>query len=335
MSDTPVTSSLVKLATLYKDDIRSQLNRAATTLSLLPSKRGSNTISWVVEFDGAVVANHAEGSTISDFGGDAQVAASLSYGRFESGIHVTDEALAKAAASANPAGNVELWAKQLINSSRKMGSDINAQLFGGTTSNGLVGFNTAIGSTSNTYAGIDRSDSAYAAWRPYVVAPGSATALTKALVREDLAQIKVASGERPNLAVCHPSVFKKVLETFDVQRQYQTLTTSVGRVALGESALETVMIEGCMFVEDKDGYADATAGGTIYYLNTNFVYTTTLPYTAPLGVEGRLMSDGLPFDFDYIRLAKTAHASKAAVRNMIQLVVEKPNTCGMRKNVQL
>jgi hypothetical protein len=337
MANTPVTSALVKLATLYKDEINSNLNRAATTLSLLPTRTGSNTISWISEFDGAVVGVHAEGSTVSDFGGDAQVVATLDYGMFESGINVTDEALAKAAAAGNPSGNTALWARQIINSSRKMGSEINAALFGGAVSNGITGFKAAIGSTSNTYAGIDRSDSAYAAWRPYVAtsSDGYNVTLTKSLIRDDLGEIKEASNERPNLAVVNPSVFKKVLEVFDVQRQYSTSTTALQAVALGESTLETVMIEGCLFVEDKDGYADATAGGNIVYLNTNYVYTVTLPYTAPLGVEGQVAGGCLPFGFDYTRLAKTAHASKAVVRNMIQLVVERPNSCGMRYRVAL
>lgn len=334
MSDVPQSSALVKLATLYKPEIQRQVNRAAVTLSVLPSKRGTNVISFVVETDGAIAQTHAEGSDIVDFGGDRQVVATLDYGKFESGIHVTDEILAKAAAAVSPQGNIAYWARQLLNSSMKMGSKINVDLFGGETANGLVGFEAAIGSTSNTYAGIDRSNSDYALFRPYVASDVGAT-ITKAMIREDLANIKLACNERPRLAIVNPLVYTKVLEVFDVQRRYETYTTSFQSVALGETQLESVQIEGCRFIEDKDGYFDSTNGrGHIYYLNDNYVHTETLPYVMPaMSLNGLVQSDGLPFDFDYKKLPTTSHASKAVVRNMIQLVVERPNTCGMRKFV--
>lgn len=334
MADTQQTSALIILAQKYQDEIVKQINRKATTLSLLTHEPGdSSDIRWVTEADGALAAAHAEGSAVADYGSDAQAPAVLNYGMYESPFNVSDEALSRAVANGNPAGNVYLWARNIINSSAKLASELNGDLFGGTVSNGLVGFDTAIGDTSNIYATINRASASY--WRP-TVSGASKTKLTIQQVRGDIASIYVASGERPNLMVCHPSVFSRLEQVFDTSRRFTTNVSAPGDAFLGELNRPFIMIDGCMAVEDKDGYV-STDTGNIYYLNTNYVKVRTIPYVATgMGFfQAPVDVPELKFNFDYKMLPAAAHAQKAMVRVQAQLQVEKPNACGMRKFVSI
>ncbi len=96
---------------------------------------------------------------------------------------------------------------------------------------------------------------------------------------------------------------------------------------------EGVMVDNCMFVKARKATANQ-----IYYLNSNYVHFETLPdSTYPPEVYSMVQAtDGygaVPFDFHYEMLAKTGPSSKAEVLAQMQLVVTRPNACGVRKNV--
>ena len=335
MSDTVQTSSLIQLATIFRDDIVKQINRAAPLTSLLRAERGYNASgpNWVAQSSGHAARTHSEGASFDGAASDAQAQATLGWGLYDTSFVVTDEAMARAAAGGNPMGNVKLFAKNMLDAAEQLGKKIEGDLFTGTGSNSIIGLADAI-DDSNTYAGINRASATY--WRSTVKAPGTLTTLSKAQIEGDLAEISVAGGMRPNLAVCSPLVFAKVLGLFDSERQFMTPTGSNGgKPVLGDPSLAVAYVSGCMFVEAPDGYASAN-NGSIYYLNSNHVHMEYIPYVEVAGFTSMALSmPSLPFALDVVMGAKTSHASKGVLRCQVQLVVDRPNTMGVRQDIQL
>ena len=332
MADTPLTTSLIALATTYRDDIIRTMNRKSVALQVLTVKQGKGpNCAWVVEEDAAVGENYAEGADAANFGSDAQTGATLSWGLYRSNFRVTDLARSAAVGADSPKGNVDLWARTIINAAGKLASTLNVALYDGAgTGTTWAGLGVAIGDTTNTYAGIDRSADSW--WQPTVVDPGSSTSVTLALIRSDLRAIYEAGGERPDLGFCSPTIFNSIGNLFDANRRYvDQIRTARGQITLDATA-RAINVEGCNFVEDKDCTAS-----TIYYVNTDYVEIRYLPKKAvPASVAARVPgNDGMgpvPLGFDYQLLAKAGASDKGTVDSQAQLVVTNPKKCGCRKN---
>lgn len=336
MSDTIQSLSLVILAQEYRDNIVRQVNRMTSFLKFVPIRKGEGkNCAFATEADGALAEAYSEGADAANFGSDAQDSAVLTWGLYRSNFHVTQLAMDAAATTATPEGNRMLWARNLVNASAKLASTINSKCFNGAGTSGLIfGLDGAIGSTSNTYAGIDRSISGNSYFRPTVVDPGMDTAVTFALMRDDVRKIYEASGENPDVAFSNPTIFNKVGNLFDsTRRQTQdVVNTARGMITLdfGWKALE---LDGMFFLKDKDATTK-----TIYYVNTNHVELQVLP-SANLHMSPQMdveADDGygvVPLGMDYEMLAKTGAAEKAQVRSTLQMVVDRPNSCGVRLHV--
>ncbi len=334
MADVPQTLSLITLAQEYRGDIVDQVNRRVTLLKLLPVvPGGGKNVAWAPEADGAIAENYSEGADAANFGSDAQASAVLSWGLYRSNFKVTKLAMDAAGSSSSPMGNRALWARNLVNASSKLSDTLETAAFSGAgTGSTIAGLDVAIGDTTNSYAGINRVTAGNEYWRPTVVDPGSATAITFAQIRSDLGTIGDVCGESPDIAVCSTAVFNAVAGLYDSNRRWESVTTSRGNIMLN-NGYEGVMVDNCMFVKARKAPAN-----TIYYLNTNYAHFETLPdSTYPPEVYQMIQaSDGygsVPFQFHYEMLAKTGPSSKAEVLAQFQLVVERPNAFGVRKNV--
>ncbi|KYF87795.1 hypothetical protein BE20_24940 [Sorangium cellulosum] len=343
MADTLQTLALIVLAQNYRGDIVRQVNRQSVALKVLPFVRGEGkNVAFVPEGSGVVAENYAEGADAENFGSDSQVGATLHWAMYRANFHVSGLAEATAATSATPEGNLRLWARNMVNGAAALASLINGAIYTGAgTGTLLTGFDAAIGSASNTYAGIDRSQVANAFFRPNVFAPGSATALTFDLLRSDLSTIYQACGTRPDVAFVHPNVYNKIGALFDAQKFYmvptqQEIVTSRGKVSL-EGGPGAISFEGCKFIEDKDA-----TDGKIYYVNTNHARIEYLPLdlsTIP-GLDDEVMDitadDGFgvtPLGIRLEMLSKTGDSDKAQMKTYLQLVVDRPNACGIRSNI--
>lgn len=332
MADTPQTLALVTLAQEYRGDIIKQINRRTVLLKLLPIVRGAGqNVAWVAQSSGHIAENHTDGATASNFGSDAQVPATLAWGLYRANVHVTKLAMDAAASSGTPLGNKRLWAKNIVDGAGALAALIEDDAFNGAGTGTLIaGLDVAIGDATNTYATIVRGSSAF--WRPYTIDPGSATPITMAQIRTDLGAIYDQCGETPDIAVCPTAVFNKVAGLFDANRRWTVVNTARGAVKL-DAGYEGIEVDGCMFVKSKD----ATAG-QIYYINSNYVRFETLPDSElPLEVLDAIQADdgygSMPFDMTVHPLAEVGPAKRAEVLAQIQLKVEKPNSCGVRKNV--
>lgn len=332
MSDTPQTLSLIIQAQEYRGDIVRQINRRVVLLKLLPIIRGAGkNVAWTAESSGQIAENYSEGADAANYGSDAQAAATLSWGLYRAPIHVTKLAMDSAATSQTPTGNRALWARNQVNAAATLAAKVELDAFGGAGTGTLVaGLDTAICDDTNTYASIVRSSSTY--WKPYVVDPGSATAVTLAQLRTDIGTIYDNCGESPDIAIAPTAVFNKIAGLFDPNRRWTQVNTARGQIQL-DAGYEGIQVDNCMFVKSKD----ATAA-QIYYLNSNYVHFETLPdANVPLEVLDAIQAtDGygsVPLDMSFEMLAKTGPSSKGEALTTIQLVVTKPKTCGVRKNV--
>ena len=340
MSDTVQTLSLITLAQQYRGDTVRQINRRSQFLKFVRITAGEGkNVAWAPEGDGQLAENYSEGADAANFGSDTQASALLSWGLYRADIHVTKLAMDAARTSGTPMGNRALWARNLVNASAKLASKLNGECFTGAGTGTLIaGLDVAIGSTSNTYAGIDRSNSNNAYFRPTVVDPGSSTTLTLAQIRDDLRLIYEACGENPDVAFCSPAVFNTVGALFDANRRYvQEVMTARGVVKL-DASYAGLEVDGCIFLKDKD--AANTATPSIYYCNTNHLELQYLPSANMSGlpqfeVEADDGFGAVPLGFDYEMLAKNGPSERAEVLSTIQLVVDRPNSMGVRRNIAL
>lgn len=332
MGDTPQILSLITLAQEYRGDIVRQINRRVVLLKLLPIIRGSGkNVAWVAESSGHIAENYSEGADASNFGSDAQDAATLSWGLYRAPIHVSKLSMDAARTTSSPMGNQALWARNIVNSAAALAALVEDDAFNGAGTGTLIaGLDTAIGDDTNTYASIVRGSSAY--WKPYVVDPGSLTSPTLSLIRADLGSIYDSCGETPDLAIAPTAVFNAVAGLFDANRRWNVVNTARGKVNL-DAGYEGIEVDGCMFVKSKDATANQ-----IYYLNSNYVHFETLPDArVPDEVLNATTPDdgygSVPLDMVFEPLAKNGPSSRGESLATVQLVVERPNACGVRKNV--
>lgn len=318
MADVPLTQSLVIVAQNYKPNIVRQINRTSVLLALLaPTIRageGAN-IALVVEADGAVAEAFAEGADPTNFGSDSQKPATIPWASYWAPWHVSGAALAVAASSRTPEGNIELWARQMFNAGSKLASVMNTELYTGVGLSGgiqhFVGLDLAIGTDNNIYAGINRATGGLEYWKPYLydastnstsgtgVVAGAdksgTSALTFAQIRYDRAQIKKACGRAPNIAIVSSATYLILAGLFDPQKFYMFETdlfrssgvpvtggpraTAEGANVSLDAGVGFLKFDGMYFVEDV-----FAADGKIYYCNTDYWGMEYLDATASLAM---------------------------------------------------
>ncbi|UOF77388.1 hypothetical protein [Caudoviricetes sp.] len=346
------TIALTVLAQEYAHDLIPTVNRTCIALRTLPMRvGGGKNCGWVIKGSGATAAVMAEGAAAGTPANDAQLPAVLNWAYYKADGGATGPAQAAAATAGSPRGNANLLAMNVVDSVAQLASEINQDVYSGDPTASPVevgGFDYALGSVTNTYATINRTSEAAA--RPTIFNPGVATPVTHAMLRKDISDIKVASGEAPNLALCHPDVFNEIAGTFDATRRYnQTteFTNERGLIKL-DASVNAVTISGCTFVEDKDATRESgNTSGRIYYLNTRFVEFELLPpkeiagLLAQMGiVPGMLLraNDGfgeIPLLAAVVSMAKTGDADTFMAKAYLQLKIKSPKHCGMRRFVQI
>lgn len=336
MTDTITTLSLITLAQEYRGDIVKQINRRCSALRVIKIVPGAGkNVAWAPQGDGQLAENYTEGADAANFGADAQTSAVLNWSLYRANIHVSNLALDAAATTGTPEGNRLRWAKEVRDGAEKLASTINKAIFNGVgTGTTMFGLDGAVGNNSNTYATVDRSQTPNAYFRPNVFDPGALTSITFALIRDDLRQIYEQSGETPDVALCSPAVFNSIGNLFDANRRYITdIVTARGSVKL-DASLGALELDGTIFLRDKDATANQ-----IYYINTNYMELQYLPPAGqPVDEDAEMMNadDGfgeIMLGMKYEMLAKTGASEKAEIRTTTQLKIDRPNACGVRKNV--
>lgn len=340
MADNLTTLGLLVLAQNYRGDIVDQINRSVQFLKFIPIKAGEGkNVAWAAEGDATLTENYSEGADAANFGGDTQDPAVLSWSLYRANLHASKLSMDAAASSATPLGNRMKWAKLVQKHAAALAAKLNTECFAGAgTGSTIAGLAVAIGSDTNTYAGIDKTAKTY--FKPTVVDPGVGTAPSLTQMRDDVRKIYEASGTNPDVAFTCPAVFNAIGALFDAtRRQVEVAVGERGKVTL-QAGFHALELDGMPIVTDKDSTKTATTG-SMYYLNTNHVHLQYLPdadQSAMLKQVGTKVqaNDGfgeVPLGFTYEMLAKTGPSDKAEILSTCQLVVEKPNACGTRKNI--
>lgn len=335
MANVPQTSQLIVIAQNYRDNIVRNINRQSALVRLLEWRRGEgNNAAFVAEGDGMVAELYSEGADVANYGSDAQAGCMIPWGLARANFAVTGLALGVSNTARTPEGNVDLWSRNIVNAGASLASLINSKFYNSTSN--IIGLVSAIGSTTNTYGGIDRSDATKAFFRPTVISPGTPTALTLALLRDDVRKIQEASGHAPDVALCSPSVFNAIGALFDATRRNvaSVVNTARGKIDL-DVGFHGLELDGMVFIKDKDCTAN-----TIYYINTNYVHVQYIPQNAPPGIAAMQVQvdDGygvgpMPMGMTVENLAKTGDSDKGMCKSYLQLVVTRPNACGTRTNI--
>ena len=339
MADYDLATITASLAQNFRPAVVRTFNAQSRLLRLLRVEKGEGkNVAWDVEGTGAVGENFSDGADVSAYGSDVPQPATLSWGLYRSNFKVTNLARSTASSSRSPEGLVKLMGRSLVNSTRKLASSLNVVGYTGAgTGTTIAGLDLAL-DDANTYAGILRSTGSNSGFRAKKTDPGTLTDPTLSQIRKDLYDIRDICGEMPDIALCCSAVFLKIAALFDdsrVRNQDVTVNLSRGQTVL-DASVGAIVFEGCVFLADKDATTNK-----IYYLNSNYVYWQYLPAADadefPEDVMLGALDDGfggpMPLGLNVYPLARTGAARKVTCETQLQLVVEKPNACGVRLNV--
>ena len=341
------------LASTIPGNVVRQVNRATVLLSLLPivENEPATAINWDAEGDGAYAESYADGANVSTYGVDPLSKATLAFGSYRTNVQITGQAAAAAEAAFDSAGDAapgklrDLLGRQLDNGITKLSSYINGDLYNGTGTGGggeptIVGFRGGAIGTSNVYASIDRSVSGNAFFRSTVTDPGTPTILSFDQIRADQAAIFSLCNMNPDIALVGPVTHTKVKGLFDQSRRWES-EVKVGTAMRGEVILENrgsvVDVEGTQFIRDKD-----MAEGQILYLNTAHTDIIVERQAKNFGAPAELFSTLSPEELQWqkllramkaVELARLGDARQFFVNIYLGLRLNRPNTCGWRKNV--
>jgi hypothetical protein len=338
MADQTLASVFNALGVNVRKDVVRQINRRARLLQMIkmtPSK--NKNVTWDLSASGANAENYADGDDVSAFGSDALAQASLAWGLVRGNFAITDQAIA-AVGMDNPAGLVRLARKNLGDAAQAMTSKLNVEAYSGTGTGGqMAGLCSVAIKTDNTYATVDRTDSANAYFRGNVLdLSGAPVALTH--LRTMLGEtIFNACGEQPQVGMCSAAVFNKVGALFDATRRQEqevTIDTARGPITL-KAGLGMIDIDGTVLIKDKD-----VPSGEIVFLNLDYVEGEYLPLSGevemPEATVVEAAQDGfgpIPLGYKVVELGRTGAKRKFSMMANVQIVVTRPNTCGRIINI--
>lgn len=344
MSATALSDIASALTTIFEDQIVSQINRATVLLQVLPTGYGTTgkDISWVARFGTAVGGARAEGDDVSTLNVDAKVPAKLDYGTYDDAFGVTGKALAGARASGNPADLANLFVEELGDCVERLAKGVAQDLYTGTGATdhimGLVATGGAIMNTG-TYATIDRA--VRTQWQGTVMANGGVgRALTFSLMREMRRRIYIASGLKPDLVICEPSLHEKYGTLFGQQRRYVTEIRLRGAVITLDGGYQMLEFDGIPVIEDVDAPT-----GMMLFLNTRYVRVLQLPdevndvnqSRAMVGLAGTAEEQlGMPSAKLRARINPLSREGDLYRFQLIlypQLQGRRPNSCGVIKDL--
>lgn len=337
MADRDFSSITGSLAKVWGPQVRRALNsRAAglmTLLSMSPPRvgRGKN-VQEAVELDGESAETYSDGADASTYTVNTIIQPVLSWGLYRANGRITNLARDTAGTSVGPGDLIRIAGRELTNKSRALALKLGTDFYSGTSA--LVGLDSAL-DDDNTYATIDRTSATNAKYRAKVIDPGSSTAVTKALIRQDIAQIYDAGGEYPTLALCHTDVYLKIASLFDANVQHTISTDAEGRIIM-KGGIDVIMFNNCMFMPDR-----LATNSRIYYITPESFQFEVLPKVSASelgdvdqGSQMLEMTGGqLPLGMYLESLARSGAAQKFSAYVTAQMLCVNPVHNGIRLNV--
>lgn len=322
------------LSLIFDAKLARQWNRMARTISILDAKPGNGkSVNWDVSTSGQTATAYTEGADITtgELLIDAKVPMVLAWGLYRNAFGLTDHQLEAALQSKGSAEELmQLLEESVYESVAALASKLNADLFTGVgTSSALCGLDTSLITTGN-YAGQSVTGTVLAS--NIDANSNTGRALTLETMDKMESAIFTASGMRPDVIVTTPKVFVKYKSLFepirrlvgDAPNRYDTSVTD-----------DQVYFQGIPVIRDKDCPA-----GKMYFLNKSAVHMAYMPpanfgdavsFVVKMGMgsnaDGDEQTFGIPFRVT--SLAKTGDSTKFFIRTAAQLVVRRPNACGL------
>ena len=334
------------LSQLFAPLLVRQMNRKTVLASLLRKMPGSGkNMAWDVTFDAQTGGStYTEGADVGagDLQNDLEEDAILGWAQYRRAFGISGLALAAASSSiGNAREYLDMIVKKALDSSSRLISDINSDLYVGTGA-GLtaVGLDPAL-AVSGTYATIDKG--VQTEWQGNVDDnSGTPRALTKSLLDALERSIYTASGMSPGLIVTTPAVANKYEALLDAitrqmleQGELSPIVRNMGAPTINENGFTGLHYKGIPIHRDKDCPA-----GKLYMLNPDHieleVLTQARQNTSVSFVE-RMLSDekgnasGMMGRLE--ALAKTGDADKFQVKIYFQQKVDRPNAHGVIEDI--
>lgn len=274
------------LPTLLADKVIAQMNRSAPELQLIPFKAGQHkNLTWDVEFSNASESTDSsldEGETVTTFGDDDIVPATLNWCDYSESIAVTGKALSAARGSAGNVGGAselqDLWVHKTMGAVRRLAKNLGRDFWVGTGSGnrmlGLYGGTTLTSSAplsnAGTYAGVIRGT--YDAWKANVLLNGAVQRpLTFDLMRDMRKAIYDACGEMPDLIMCDSTQHEAYGKLFGDNRRYTQEVVVRGQKIVLDGGYRALEFDGIPIVASVNHPA-----GYMTFLNTNYVRMAAL-----------------------------------------------------------
>ena len=323
------------LSLIFDNKLARQWNRMARTISLLEAKPGTGkSVNWDASTAGQTATAHTEGQDIqtTELLIDAKVPMILPWGLYRNAFGLTEHQLEAALQSKESAEQLmQLLEESVYESVAALASKLNVDLFTGIGSaSQLCGLDYSL-LVTGTYATQDVGS--ITSLRSNQDMNGTVQrALTIELMDKMEGAIFTASGLRPDFIVTTPKVFTKYKSLFepirrivgDSANRYDTSVTDDG-----------VYFQGIPVIRDKDCPA-----GYMYFINKSSAHMAYMPpanfgdavsFVVKMAQgsngQGEEQEFGIPFRIQ--SLAKTGDSVKFFLRTAAQLVVRRPNACGV------
>lgn len=243
----------------------------------------------------------------------------------------------------NPSMIGELFHDEIRDAARDLADRISADLFGGLTTNGLVGLKEVFG-TDNSYAGIDRSVAGGAYWRGLEVDAAAADLGTPLFYDAEEAYF-----DRNFSELFASGVSPAIFTTKRIQRKYKELFEQISYDALGTAHFVNqanasgqlgksgVGFQNAPIIADHnvDSTGDTVDTGRLYIVNPGSLFLGFLaPNDDPEVVRMQQLNPSKAPTAENIRvqievLGNTGEQIKGYVKTYVQLVCMKPNEAGV------
>lgn len=358
MADVPYNTAMMILVIPLLLASVDQIGRSAPLVKMLPKRAGSGkNISERIKTGGIVVTNTPEGDPAPDASVNAQARYTFDWATYDSAITETELARrASGTVSAPPDGTGDYTALEIDEMTThllEMCVDVERDLWGASGANEIVSLYDALGDDTNTYGGIDRSLVGNTYWRPRVFDDGVPTTPTIGLVKADLVAIQTGPFKpgKPDLVVVSPNVFEAIKTSMGSQITHNVTAgpaQAEQRVEI-QADVEKIKIGQATIFPDE--YAPDTE---ITYINSRYARLEYLPYPKKAldmlkamlrpgymeAIQQRLLAAGmngafLLFDALIKTLGATGAHDKIMAQFYLQLVIDRPNSGGMRLNISV
>ncbi len=339
------------LSQIFAPELKRQWNRSAVTAAFVSATAGAGkNAAWDVEFGGATAATVAEGSDVlpGEFNSDVNQPAILPWAHYRSSFSITETELDAAASSTGiPQALQDLFGDRVFGAAAKIARLINTDMFTGTGLDGssnptLVGFFGGAVDATGVYGGLSRGT--YPEWAGNVLSNGGiARPLTLDLLAQMDANIFTASREPWTCLITSAGVLRKYEGLFEPNRRLPGGGNAMP--AYGSGAVNDAQMQPDAWYKGKPVFRDPSApAGTCVFFNANNVKAKYLPRIATpqdavmmrmLNLQG---SSGSVTDVTSIPariavLAKTGDSVKVSIKTVLQMLVMRPNSFGIVRDI--